>query len=207
MKITVLVLMIVLLVLGCSSSNVLEKYDCKIIETDTSGTAKKSIDIRIQKQITEVQLTEVADYLRSQNKQYERLFIVYILPDMVLDSGAWATTHFNPDLEVNILGATEEEEATILDAELPPGEIIGKWYDSSMSVEHSVIIYLIDEQYMIRETYSDGIIEKELDKVEDNGTVKYIYENSFGEFYQIEADRSLGLYDDLGLISNSKIID
>ena len=60
---------------------------------------------------------------------------------------------------------------------------------------------------MIRETYSDGIIEKELDKVEDSGKVKYIYENSFGEFYQIEADNSLGLYDDLGLISNSKLID
>ena len=74
---------------------------------------KLSLDIELQpvgdSLPTESQLTELANALYSQHqgKRYERVFICYYLPGMILDSGAWATSHFNPTLQVRILGTQQ----------------------------------------------------------------------------------------------------
>ena len=147
-------------------------------------------------------------YLRSQNENYERLFINYYLPEMKIGSFAWATTHFDPTLEINIQGLTIDEEKAIKEVDLPSGEIIGKWYDASIMIEHSIIIYFIDGQYKQLEKYKDGRTNDQfLTKSEENGKVKFVYDNSFGEYYLIESDNSLGLYDSDGLISISQPVE
>ena len=71
---------------------------------------KLSLDVELQpvgdNLPTESQLTALAKTLHSQYEgdQYERVFICYYLPGMILDRGAWATSHFNPTTEVRILG-------------------------------------------------------------------------------------------------------
>lgn len=37
-------------------------------------------------------------------RKYKKVFICWYLPGMILDSGAYATSHFDPDLKVEILG-------------------------------------------------------------------------------------------------------
>lgn len=43
-------------------------------------------------------------YRNHSGMKYNKVFICWYLPGMVLDSGAWATTHFIPHLSVKILG-------------------------------------------------------------------------------------------------------
>lgn len=42
-------------------------------------------------------------YKKHKGKKFERVFICYYLPGMEIDAGAWATGHFDPELEVKIL--------------------------------------------------------------------------------------------------------
>lgn len=42
-------------------------------------------------------------YKKYKGKKYDRVFICYYLLGMVVDNGAWASGHFNPDLEIKIL--------------------------------------------------------------------------------------------------------
>jgi hypothetical protein len=51
---------------------------------------------------------------------------------MTQGAGAWATSHFNPNLEVKIWGTTiEEEKALMSKPKNLSGNIIGEWLDES----------------------------------------------------------------------------
>jgi len=195
---------IIIMIASCSGQNALEKYNCKILKTEPMNMIKKTIYIQIPKQLTEVQLKEIATKMRNENKEYEKLFIFYLLPDMTIGSEAWATTHYNTELEINIIGATKKEEGAMKTSTSPEGEIIGKWYDKTSYMEHSVIIFKVNEQFKIKETYKDGsIIEKDLEYSKTNGRSKFTYKNDFGEYLLIEHDGRLGQYDKDGLISTA----
>ena len=64
------------------------------------------------------------------SRPYDRIFIVYYLPEMPVGAGGWATTHFAPGLDVRILGLTPEEASAGVDSILPSTrEDIGRWSD------------------------------------------------------------------------------
>jgi len=167
----------IIMTVGCAEQDALEKYNCKIVHSETMQSIKKSIYIQIPEQLTEEQLREIATQLRKKNRKFERLFILYYLPDMDTDDVAWATTHFNTELEIDILGADKNAEQMMKTIELPNGEIIGKWYFNTPLMEHSVIIYEVNGKYRMKETYGDGSSgESELQYSKVNGKSKFIYE-------------------------------
>ena len=82
-----------------------------IIDSTAIAGIKRSLDVRLNKRVTEDTLRAIALKLKSQDsRDYDRTFITYYLPGMTVGAGAWATTHFTPDLEVKILGLSTEEE-------------------------------------------------------------------------------------------------
>lgn len=199
---------IIIVIASCSRQNALEKYNCKILDTKTMKTIKKTIYIQIPEQLTKLQLKEIATQIKDENSIYERLFIFYLLPDMKIGSGAWATTHYNPDLKINIMGADKKAEKTMKTADLPEGEIIGKWHDKTPYVESTMIIFKIDGKFKMKETFIDGSVnEKDLQFTKANGKSKFVYKNDFGEYLLIENDGRLGVYDKDGLISTADKIE
>ena len=87
-----------------------------IIDSTAIAGIKRSLDVRLNKRVTEDTLRAIALKLKSQDsRDYDRTFITYYLPGMTVGAGAWATTHFTPDLEVKILGLSTEEEKETLD--------------------------------------------------------------------------------------------
>lgn len=167
----------IMFVISCGQY-ALEKYNCKILDTETMKTIKKIIYIQIPEQLTEPQLKEIAAQMRNENRNYERLFIFYLLPEMEIGFGAWATTHYNTELEISIMGANKAEEEILKNPELPKGEIIGKWYDKTPYMEHSVMIFKTDGKYKMKETYKDGSAsEKDLQYSKSNGKSKFVYKN------------------------------
>ena len=79
-----------------------------IVEDTSMANLKRSVVVELEQPISESELREAAYMIRdSDARNYERTFIEYYLPGMVVGAGAWATTHFNPALDVQIYGAPE----------------------------------------------------------------------------------------------------
>ncbi len=77
--------------------------------------SKRLINVRLERKVTEDSLKNLALKLRkNEPSTYDLFYIFYILPDMEIGNGAWAITHFKPNLKVMILGMTIEEENRLL---------------------------------------------------------------------------------------------
>ena len=126
---------------------------------------------------------------RREAEECERVFIVHYLPGMKVNAGAWATSHFTPNLEVRILGQTVGQANSA-----PPlldGEVVGRWRRDVLPAGWLTIVRRND-QLIARWDYTDGInSENSLDesqlpdgrlRFEDQG------ENAFGEYYIVETD-------------------
>ena len=74
-------------------------------------------------------------------------------------NGCWATTHFNPDLEVKILGMSIEGQklADAVSNNLDKPSTLGKWNNNSVGVAHRAVLF-IDENVKLkmRQIYQDG---------------------------------------------------
>ena len=72
--------------------------DYEIINDTNIPDIKRSVDVRLKKVIGAEGLATMAQEIKQ--GQYQRTFIAYYLPNMEVGKGAWATTHFNPTLEI-----------------------------------------------------------------------------------------------------------
>ena len=182
-----------------------------IIDSDTFLDYKRSLDVRLNKKVSEKTLRAIALKLKAQDsRDYERTFICYYLPDMEVGAGAWATTHFNPNLDVRIQGLTaEQEEILRQQPDASSREVIGSWLDDSPFIASRVTIFRQNGKLFIENTYKDGssgkkeIVEKLSGK---DRTFREKERNSFGEFYLIDSQGNLQLWDREGLISTAKKI-
>lgn len=102
---TVLILFILLCNITLASQNA--EYSYRILSDKSYRTIKRSIDVRLDRRITQQQLKILAQKIKAlDSNHYDRTFICYFLPHQKLNAGAWASTHYNPQLKVQILGAT-----------------------------------------------------------------------------------------------------
>ena len=182
-----------------------------IINSDIFLDYKRSLDVRLNKKVSEETLRAIALKLKAQDsRNYERTFICYYLPDMEVGAGAWATTHFNPNLDVRIQGLTaEQEEILRQQPDASSREVIGSWLDDSPFIASRVTIFRQNGKLFIENTYKDGssgkkeIVEKLSGK---DRTFREKERNSFGEFYLIDSQGNLQLWDREGLMSTAKKI-
>ena len=180
-----------------------------VIEKTNLGSLKGSISIRLERKVSKSYLRELALKLREvQPRKYNRLFITYYLPGMKPGSGAWATTHFNPSLRVAILGLTIEEEKVLTKgSEASLGEVIGEWLDETPFVGSKHTLMKKNEKIIMVRKYADGS-HSEIEMIQKNqsGMSRFEEKSRSEEYYLIERDGGLGIYDDLGLISTMRAI-
>jgi hypothetical protein len=82
-----------------------------IIKEEVAETGFKRIDVRLNKEVSEDTLRNIALKLKAQDSQsYPLTFICYYLTGMKVDAWPWATSHFNPDLNVKILELTATQK-------------------------------------------------------------------------------------------------
>ncbi len=101
-------------VIDVNGNKVEPKTTYKILEESSLSNIKYTYEIGLSNnKLSKEELGQLAKTLkRKLDKDYERIFISYYLPGVKVGFGAWATTHFDPDLKVNILGRTEQEGNT-----------------------------------------------------------------------------------------------
>ena len=184
--------------------------DIRSIMFPVPGT-KRSLNVRLNKKVSEDVLRAIALTLKSNDsRQYDQTFIVYYLPGMAVGPGGWATTHFDPTLEVRILGLTEQEEqALVTEPAASDREVIGSWLDEIAYVGSRITIYREDGTLYIewkrtnRTSLKEELVEKpsplgqRFDKKEGS---------SLDDYWTIDVEGNLQIRDNDGLISTAKRI-
>lgn len=177
----------------------IKKLTYTIIDTDIIRGIKRSLDVRLNRKVSQDELRSIAIELKNKDpKEYERTFICYYLPDMKVDAGAWATTHFNPNLEVKILGFTVEQEKALKQQHNDPSrEVIGSWLDESPFIGKRYTIFRQNGKLFMEYVYEDGgTLKREIvEKLSDKGRTFRKNEDNSREFYLIDSQGNLQVWD------------
>lgn len=161
-----------------------------------NGFNKSRLEIRLDKKIDKKQLEKIAETFRETRNSYDNLWIFYYLPEMKVGSGAWATTHFTPDLEIKILGATAEQTKKIVDKSNEiEGKIIGKWKEEQYT--SSVYVLYQNNGQLIMRTISPNsqTSDEKLFKKKDGSSIRYDYTEGYnGEYFKVNSNNELEFY-------------
>lgn len=183
-----------------------------IIEESTFHDYKRSVAVRLNHRVSKDILRTLAKRLKAQDpNRYDRTFISYLLPGMKPNAGAWATTHFNPDLKVKILGTTLEDEARLAQAAREPaaGKVLGRWRDNSVfSMNRTIILTDEDGVIFMTSVYADGSNGKnEIEVKKFEGETRYHKKGeTLGEYFAIKSNGDLVHGDKDGIWATSKRI-
>lgn len=196
-KLLITSIVIILIASSCNPIPPDVKYD--IISIVRNDTLKKvNIEVQLNKKVDKYVLKSIANEIKSDSTlvNFNKIWIFYYLPDMKIGSGAWATTHFTPDLEINILGSTaKQDKKTIEKAQGIEGNIIGKWKEEQYT-SSVYVIYQKDTQIFIRTIYPNSQISDESLIMNREGNItRYDYKEGGynGEYFKI-ADGILEFY-------------
>lgn len=76
----------------------------------TKAPYKRTVEVTLNEPVNKDQLADIAQQIKSQeDAEVERTFIGYRLESQDPDTAYWATTHYDPDLNVVILGVLENQ--------------------------------------------------------------------------------------------------
>ena len=216
-----------------SLKNIKLNDDYSIIKIETIPGIKASIDVRLKREFYKSEIEELAYILKNQlNQDYENIFICYYMPGMKVGNGAWATSHFNPDLDIFMTSkfyddTIKKEEIDTTKTKIAfqkfkdknrSAKIIGNWYEGNGLI---IIFYKKRKKYYLIEIKTENpIIGKPVELlIRKSGTnIKYIIKDllypkdmenvkligDYTDYYKIERNGDLSLYDKIGLIERYK---
>ena len=181
------------------------KTEYTIEKAENLANIKFSYDIRLSNnKLSETDLMHLANELKSKlDSDYERIFICYYLPDNKIGAGAWATTHFNPNLEVNILGITPSDIENLKKSSVKNSEnTIGKWITKGFGAAFYLVLYEEHGKTFLAMRDDTGSIDEEMIVQSKHGQKRYIEKDNVqsGEYYIINGEGDLEVYDSHGFI-------
>lgn len=98
--------------------------DLQLLNPQNLPGHKFSVDVVVSRRLSEKDLraaaraleTQICAIQRNRRKscRYPRIFLTWYLPGMEIGAGAWATTHFEPTLTINIMEWMLEYNPTTL---------------------------------------------------------------------------------------------
>jgi len=190
----------------------IENYFTIISDTDYLHY-KRSVNVMLKRRVSEATLLKIAQKIKAmERKKYERTFIMYFHPEMP-NGTAWATTHYDPTLKVQILGATEEQKNELIKAakaKCANRNVIGLWFAECQYMSQSIVMFKDGFKFLIDVTYKDGsggIIELKRKKT-SNGYIYYdAIDDEYFEYFVINREGDLVLRDEYGIIFIGHKID
>jgi hypothetical protein len=183
----------------------------EIIGSDSLPGVIRNLNVRLSRKVSEQTLRAIALKLKAQPPAYDRTIIYYYLPGMTVGAGAWATTHFTPELEVRILGLTVDDEKKLLTQPEPTNrEMIGRWLDESPFVGSRITIFREKGKLFIEQMYKDGSGHKK-ELVERKSPLgrrfNEIERSRNGDHWILGSDGNLQVRDNDGLIGTAAKIE
>lgn len=179
-----------------------------VLSDEATPPYKRSLDVLLNEKVSEDVLTTIAHELRSRDaRTFERTFIVYYLPGMEVGTGGWATSHFNPDLKVAILGTTQDQELTLTAGRPSPGrDVVGTWLDDRPFMASRLTIYRSGGQLVLEQRYPDGSSgdSRLRERVTPAGRRFEEVGRQTGDYFLLDARGDLQIRDAEGLIATAR---
>ena len=170
------------------------------IEDDhTIPRIKLSLNVYVSKRIDEIELKDLAEkiYSKYDGEDYENTFIEYLLPGMEPGNGCYATSHYNPDFNMQIFGVTEKELSDIKSK----FDIKGRyWLDSGWKI--LLTIEKKKNKYYLNKYANDFSTGKTLllKDVKKADTIYRISDAIDNAYYLINSNNELEIYDNQGYV-------
>jgi len=176
-------------------------FNYKILSDNSNDALEKNqLSIEISEKLSIEQIATLADKIFSTKKKQRRFYISYSLP--IKANEAWAISHFDPELKIEIFGSTnEEKEKQIKASKDITGKILGKWYDERQYASSSFFLSKNKDGFFIRMVFKDGqFSDEKVTRVKVNNGEKYIPKNGErnGEYFIVNKAGDLELYNSDG---------
>lgn len=178
-------------------------FSYKILDDKSDITLEKNqFYVEISNKITEGQIATLAKKLFESKPLQRRFYIFYYLPGMSINNSAWAISHFDPELEIKIIGSTVTEDEQLLEKakEAIDGEIIGFWKESKIT-NSIYIIYKKNNDIKLRWILegSDPVEELLIEENSNQG-MRYSFKHGGynGEYFIFNNEAELELYNKEG---------
>jgi|GEM_PF-1095215 len=206
---TALIILFVKLIFGGSFDSITGKYtkedlpsnfEYKIIKDESNpGVEKNQLQVEINQKLTEGQIATLAEELYLTKDKQRRFYIFYNLEDNENSVVAWATSHFDSELEIAINGSSNtEDNKMLLEAKKVTGNIIGI-FDERDYTFSLYTVYEDNGKTFVKTSFKNGqsMIEEMVKSNVKNGTKLvnkhggsqgeyYILNNNILEFYNKE---------------------
>lgn len=168
-----------------------------ITKDEKKRNIKRSVEIELSERVTEQDLKAIAeDVYRS---GFKNTFIGYRLKGENQDS-YWATTHFDPNLKVKVIGSTLEQHQRLneLENSSSANAVIGSWR-ANRGIEYKMIFKNKGNSLVVESIFADGShSEKPLMTEKVSGQTRYYTESGkeHNEFYMINDKGDLEFWGD-----------
>ena len=174
---------------------------------------KRSVDVKLKRRVSEATLKKIAQKIKAmERKQYERTFIMYFHPEMPIGT-AWATTHYDPTLKVQILGATEKQKSELIKtakAKCANREVMGIRFAEFQYMSQSIVMFKEGSKFLLDVTYKDGsggITELKRKKTRKGFLYHDAFDDEYFEYYIINSEGNLELRDEYDIIFTGRKIN
>ncbi len=202
---------LVLVVGGSFSLSAADEGKLYSIISDTeSGRVKRSVDVRLVEKVAEEELRKIAGEIKAMKPtKFERTFILYYLPEQKVGAGAWASSHYNPELKIQILG-TPKEPAGAAQAKAPDGatEVIGRW-DYSAPPGIVFVLYRTKTGFTLQYVFSkESTLEKAVTAKRDGEkvVVRPVEPGGSRDYWILDEEKNLVLMDADGVVGKAVAI-
>lgn len=214
----ILLLPITLIILsGCSEAASNDGIPADVVATVISRVytmpIKASFDIRLNKRVSKLTLKNLAKKITRfiDNNNYKRIYINYYLEGMQVNSGAWATTHYDPNLKVIILGSTPEEykRNTTREKSNLNHQVVGEWFFQGGYTARKVTIYKEKNTTYSKSKFKDGsVLLKVVKLIKSKGVTRVIFNepNGGSDYYIINKVGELEAWDEDGFFDKAHLI-
>jgi hypothetical protein len=239
------ILFAVFLLISCKENTTIGKYtkealpenfNYEIIKDESDALLEKNqLTVVVSEKLTIGQIATIAEELYNSKDKRRRFYIWYMLKGA--ENGiAWATSYFDPELEISINGATVEEDIETgkllekMDTEISiddptiqetndesslsqefDGKIIGKWDENEFSFT-KLIIFEKNNKTFIKTIFKNGVIlDDELIESKTQDGIRYDYKEAASnnnEYLILNDNGMLDIYDPIdGKYTSAKPIN
>jgi hypothetical protein len=177
----------------------------KILSDESTGSARK-VEIQLEERTDTSKLAIIAKRVKAtEQREYERTFIGYRLKDE--GDSYWATTHYNPALEIKILGTTQRDHLLLQKKVVTQENVFGSWL-VQRGIEHKLVAYRKNGSVFIKAIYSSGENEEQFEESSLKAGIKLQDESGkdHGEYYLINQNGDLEFWSENGNYYTAKKI-
>jgi len=187
-----------------------QEFEYKIITDDSNKNLDKNqLEVEISNKLTEGQIATLAEKLFDSKEKQRRFYIFYDLKEENnnrIDN--WATSHFDPELEISINGSTSKQDSTMLiEAKKVNGNIIGIFEEPEATASFYTL-YENGGKTFLKTSFKNGqLMIEELVKTTTNRGIRLNTKEEVNGEYFILSDGVLRFYNKENIVfaSASKV--